>query len=224
MRVSRLILITNKFNYSIQTTYCRLFNSLISAKGFQKWIGYTNVKSAPVHAFPRPAEFFIHHNWKKFRSIRLWWTKEMPWIWIREISRHREEELICFSFTGALGCSSTSTSCYLKIGLYLNDFRISSAVVSYDQSPLSVQSTINLIRAIKFGYRLKLWHQGRIYMISGLVNTTPPPPIHGHILRHYTHFTGFMLEEKIVASLWLFYVVDNLKFARNRRLIWKCKS
>ncbi len=44
-----------------------------------------------------------------------------------------------FSFTGA-----NHTYCSLKVSLYLNDLRISSAVASYAKSTLTLQSTLNL--------------------------------------------------------------------------------
>ncbi len=36
----------------------------------------------------------------RFRSSRRWWTREMPWIWRRGNSRHRDREFIFFHSRG----------------------------------------------------------------------------------------------------------------------------
>jgi hypothetical protein len=96
-----------------------------------------------------------------------------------------------FSFTGLVEFPPSSSS-YSRLGvfLYLNGNRIGLGYVSEantpgQSSPLTLQSTLNL----KSGDQL--WVE--IYYQS-----------EGTYLRddsdHRTHFTGFMLEEEIVAS------------------------
>ncbi len=98
-----------------------------------------------------------------------------------------------FSFTGVAGFPVASSIAYLNVGLYLNGVRIGTGraedanTVNNQWSPLStLQSTMNL----KKGDRVWVGITG---MLSGarLVD----------IGDHYTHFTGFLWEEEIVASL-----------------------
>ena len=108
-----------------------------------------------------------------------------------------------FSFTGVVRCSSGSTtSCDLRVGLYQNNFLVSSAIVyimsTSVQSPLSLQSTMNLIKGDQVWVQIE-------YMTSGAslydYGTSQYPPYPWELYTHYTHFTGFMLEEEIVASI-----------------------
>ena len=107
-----------------------------------------------------------------------------------------------FSFTGVLSCSSTSTSCSFQVGLYKNSFLVSSAVVmsavSYEQSPLSLQSTMNLIKGDQVWVQIeRMTSEASLYDFG----TSNYPPYPTTTYTHYTHFTGFMLEEEIVASI-----------------------
>ena len=103
-----------------------------------------------------------------------------------------------FSFTGVLLCLSGSTSCDLRVGLYKNNFLVSSAIVSYDQSPLSLQSTMNLIKGDQVWVKIeRMTSETSLYDFG----TSNYPPYPTTTYTHYTHFTGFMLEEEIVASI-----------------------
>jgi hypothetical protein len=97
-----------------------------------------------------------------------------------------------FSFTGLAGFPVSSSIAYVGVGLYLNGSLIGTAWVSesntidFQFSPLTVQSTLNL----KSG--------DQVWMSIGYQSTE------AYLLDnyfHYTHFTGFMLQEEIVASL-----------------------
>jgi hypothetical protein len=99
-----------------------------------------------------------------------------------------------FSFTGLADFpASTSPSyVYLGIGLYLNGGRIGlgyvdeANTVANQRSPLTLQSTLNL----KSGDQVWMaiyWQSTGAYLYDSV--------------NHNTHFTGFMLEEDIVASL-----------------------
>jgi hypothetical protein len=99
-----------------------------------------------------------------------------------------------FSFAGVARLSTSSSfSVDFYSRLYLNGNRIGSSNVyeantPVDQyNPLTLQSTLNL----KTGDQL--WMQIEYYSSSSFLYEYPG--------EHHTHFTGFMLEEQIVASL-----------------------
>ena len=99
-----------------------------------------------------------------------------------------------FSFTGLAEFpdSSSPSRVDLGVGLYLNGGKIGVGLVEEtntdagQKSPLTLQSTLNL----KSGDQVWL----TIDYIDYLTNLFD----NGY---HYNHFTGFMLEEEIVASL-----------------------
>ncbi len=100
-----------------------------------------------------------------------------------------------FSFTG-LAEFPASSRVWLGVSLYLNGGRIGSgyveeANVAGQKSPLTLQSTLNLKKGEQVWVAI-YWQtidrqQTTAYLFDG-----------GY---HFTHFTGFMLEEEIVASL-----------------------
>ncbi len=99
-----------------------------------------------------------------------------------------------FSFTGLASFPASALPSYvgLGVGLYLNGGRLASGWVEETNtyagqwSPLTLQSTLNL----KLGD--EVWVQ---------INTVSSGVALHDSSGHYTHFTGFMLEEEIVASL-----------------------
>jgi hypothetical protein len=98
-----------------------------------------------------------------------------------------------FSFTG-LAYFPISSSVHLEVGLYLNGGLIGSSWVNgynpgayYELTPLTVQSTMNL----KSGDQVWV----AIYFQS------PESSLYEYRSEHNTHFTGWILEEDIVASL-----------------------
>jgi hypothetical protein len=96
-----------------------------------------------------------------------------------------------FSFTGVAHLYSSS-AVYFYSHLYLNGNLIGSSLVQeintpVDQrSPLSLQSTLNLKTGDQLWVEISYSSSSSYLVDSG---------------NHYTHFTGFMLEEEIVASL-----------------------
>jgi hypothetical protein len=99
-----------------------------------------------------------------------------------------------FSFTGLARFTASASWVSLNVGLYLNGIGIGtgraeeSYTVNDQWSPLStLQSTMNL----KKGDRVWVEITG---MSSGAF-------LWDDSVYHYTHFTGFMLKEEIVASL-----------------------
>jgi hypothetical protein len=100
-----------------------------------------------------------------------------------------------FSFTGQadLPKPPTSYAVSLGVGLYLNGDRIGVGEVDevntagYQETPLTVQSTLNLKKGDQVW--MAIFQQG-----SGAY-------LYDFSSYHWTHFTGWMLKEEIVASL-----------------------
>jgi hypothetical protein len=154
------------------------------------------VKSAPVYFYVQRNSSFTTIGKIPFHSARVNEGNAMDLNSGNFTAPRRG--IYFFSFTGVLRCSSSSTSCYFRVGLYLNNFLVSSAVVSYDQSPLSLQSTMNLIKGDQVWVQIEGMTSGAYLYDFG---TSQYPPYPWTLYTHYTHFTGFMLEEEIVASI-----------------------
>jgi hypothetical protein len=158
----------------------------------QKWIGYNDVKSAPVH-------FYVQRN-SSFSTL----DTPIPW----DLARVNEGNamdltsgiftaprpgIYFFSFTGMAEFPTTSSRVYLGVGLILNGAEIGSGYVrEYNtdggqKSPLTLQSTLNLKKGDQVWMEI-YWQSTGAYLAD-------------LIYKHFTHFTGFMLEEEIVASL-----------------------
>jgi hypothetical protein len=97
-----------------------------------------------------------------------------------------------FSFAGRARLLSSSSS-WFDSNFYLNGNRIGRSGISegntpVDQySPLTLHSTLNLKKGDQLWVTID-YEGSSSYLLDYLGN-------------HYTHFTGFMLEEEIVASL-----------------------
>jgi hypothetical protein len=169
-------------------SYC-LFNCFVYID-IQKWIGFADVKSAPVHFYvqrnsssrnsektPIPFDLARVNEGKAMDLTSGIFTAPRPGIYF-------------FSFTGSARLKSSS-SVHFYSRLYFNGKRIGASNVQENNGPvdqysqITVQSTLNL----KTGDQL--WVQ-----IDG--NSSSYLLDNGN---HLTHFTGFMLEEEIVASL-----------------------
>jgi hypothetical protein len=99
-----------------------------------------------------------------------------------------------FSFTGLTGFKFSTSRVYLNVVLYLNEGLIGrgraedSNTGASGWSPLStLQSTLNL----KKGDQVSI----------GIESMSSRAYLHDEGSSHLTHFTGFMLEEEIAASL-----------------------
>ena len=95
-----------------------------------------------------------------------------------------------FSFTGMARLFPTS-SFALGVGLYLNGGQIGRGFVEEEytpgqDSPLTLQSTLNLKSGDQVWVAITAESTG-----ASLADNS----------EHFTHFTGWMLEEEIVASL-----------------------
>ena len=98
-----------------------------------------------------------------------------------------------FSITGLASFPASSSYVNLGVRLHLNGGLIGDVVV-YEQntpgqqSPLTLQSTLNLKSGDQVWLQLDVIFSSDAYLYDN-----------GNA--HYTHFTGFMLQEEIVASL-----------------------
>ncbi len=175
---------------AIFACYCLPNSFLFTDK--QKWIGYADVKSAPVH-------FYVQKNYT-------FTTKGTPIPF--ELARVNEGDAVnlssgvftaprpgtyFFSFTGTAHFSSTSSSGFSSV-LYLNGKIIGASRVEEgnstenQKSPLTLQSTLNLKKG------------DRVWVQMSHTGTTANFYLYDDIA-HSTHFTGFMLEEEIITSL-----------------------
>ncbi len=172
-----------------------IFNSIIKWKDFQKWIGYADVKSAPVHFYvQRNSDFDTENTPITFNLARVNEGNAMDLA--SGIFTAPRPGIYFFSFAGVAGLGSSSAVDFYSF-LYLNGIRIGVSNVYEDNapvlqySPLTFQSTLNLKKGdqvwVQFTYIGSLY----LHCIADDGN-------------HRTHFTGFMLEEEIVASLWGF--------------------
>jgi hypothetical protein len=96
-----------------------------------------------------------------------------------------------FSFTGLASLPSTTTLVFLDLGLHLNGGLIGSGHADTTNTsigpfvPLTLQSTLNLKSGDQVTVQINSMSPGSYLYDNG---------------GHFTHFTGFMLEEDIVSS------------------------
>jgi hypothetical protein len=159
----------------------------------QKWIGYADVKSAPVHFYvQRNSSFSQQYTPLPFDLARVNEGNAMD-LASGKFTAPRPG-IYFFSFTGvALLSSSSYVHFYSR--LYLNGNIIGANYVYETKgsirpvaqfSPLTLQSTLNLKKGDEVWVQID-YGGSSLYLFDGSW--------------HFTHFTGFMLEEEIVASL-----------------------
>jgi hypothetical protein len=159
----------------------------------QKWIGFNDVKSTPVHFYvQRNSSFSTSGTPIPFDLARVNEGNAMNLT--SGIFTAPTTGIYFFSFTGLtyFRDASGSSSVYLLVDLYLNGGRIGSGYVSESNtvagqnSPLTLQSTLNLKKGDQVWITIN-WQSTGAYLYDASY--------------HFTHFTGWMLEEEIVASL-----------------------
>ncbi|XP_046458979.1 complement C1q tumor necrosis factor-related protein 2-like [Daphnia pulex] len=174
----------------MEMVYCN-FNA--NQNDIQKWIGYVDVKSAPVHFYvqrnssffrektPIPFELAVVNEGNAMNLTSGIFTAPKPGIYF-------------FSFKG-LAFLKSSSYAELTSYLYFNGNRIGSSYVDHQNksvnqwSPVTLQSTLNLKKGDQVWVTIN--HYGS------------PSYLHedDHRYTRYTHFMGWMSEEEIVAAL-----------------------
>ncbi|XP_046458942.1 uncharacterized protein LOC124205541 isoform X1 [Daphnia pulex] len=175
----------------MESVYCD-FSKLPDDAGFQKWIGYVDVKSSPVHFYvqrntsfypqntPIPFELALVNEGYAMDLTSGKFTAPRPGIYF-------------FSFAGTAHLEISSSSVGFDSFLYLNGNKIGAGFVQENKgpvnqySPMSFQSTLNLQKDDQIWVQISFNLGTSSYLYDDI--------------NHLTHFTGFMLEEEIVASL-----------------------
>ncbi len=156
----------------------------------QKWIGYNDVKSASVHFYVQrdssftkrdtsiPFDSAVVNEGNAMNLTSGKFTAPRPGIYF-------------FSFTGLAEFPASSSLVRLGVSFYLNGVKIGTGYVAEantpgQSSPLTLQSTLNLKKGDQVWITINWQTTG-----ANLYDNS----------NHHTHFTGFMLEEEIVASL-----------------------
>ncbi len=157
----------------------------------QKWIGYADVKSAPVHFYvqrnspfnktetPIPFDLTRVNEGNTMNLTSGIFTAPRPGIYF-------------FSFTGLARLDSSSSLAWFNSYLYLNGNLIGMSLVQENKSPvdqwspLTLQSTLKLIKGDQLWVQIE-YSDSSSYLLDNEY--------------HHTHFTGFMLEEEIAAFL-----------------------
>jgi hypothetical protein len=98
-----------------------------------------------------------------------------------------------FSFAGTARLSSSSSYVYFYSNLYLNGNRIGASYVRENNGPVDQYNPVTLQSTLNLKKGDQVWVT--IYYSDSSSYFYDYP---GY---HLTHFTGFMLEEEIVASL-----------------------
>ncbi len=183
--------VISRITYSV--AIITFLNSIIDWKGFQKFIGYADVKSAPVHFYvtrnsnfntkhtPIPFDVEVVNEGNAMNLTSGIFTVPRPGIYF-------------FSFAGVARFLSSSTVDFWS-RLFLNGNLIGASNVAENKgpvdqySPMSFQWTLNLKKGDQLWMEINYSGSASFLYESNDGN-------------HRTHFTGFMLEEEIVASLW----------------------
>ena len=177
------------FSLTIQLNY-----NFFKLGNLQKWIGHADIKSQPVY-------FYVQRN-GPFSAT----GASIPFD-VERVNIGKALELTSglftaprtgtyfFSFSGSASFPETTSPdrAHLGIGLYLDGNCIArvqteeSNSVANQFSSLSLQSTLNLVKDVS------IWLQIDV-MSSGVVLYDDATSKGGG---HWTHFTGWMLEEEI---------------------------
>jgi hypothetical protein len=161
----------------------------------QKKIGYADVKSTPVYFYVQRK---AHYETRWFTSIGTPITYELT-----QVNEGNAMDLpsgkftaprpgiYFFSFTALSRLPSSSKLVHFSISLYLNGRSIGLAfaeeyyTLDGQNEQVTIQSTLKLAKGDKVWAQIDSMSQGvKLTDYDG----------------QYTHFTGFMLEEEIVAS------------------------
>ncbi len=158
----------------------------------QKWIGYADVKSTPVHFYVQRNSPFGTRDTPVPFDLALVNEGNAMDLTSGKFTAPRTGTYF-FSFTGVAVLESSSFAAFWSY-LYLNGNLIGSSNVYestapvHQYSPLTSQSTLNLKKG------------DQLWVTIDYSDSDSDSYLFDDIW-HRTHFTGFMLEEEIVASL-----------------------
>ncbi|EFX79632.1 adipocyte complement related protein-like protein of 30 kDa [Daphnia pulex] len=186
-QISGIFLVKGSKN--LETVYCSFHPK--TGNETQQWIGYADVKSVPVHFYAQKnSTFDTTRTPIPFDSALVNEGNAMNLT--SGIFTAPRSGTYFFSFTGAAVFPTSSSSVWLGVVLYLNGVKSGMGhveeanTVDNQSSPLNLQSTLNL----KSGDEVWVQIDYRAHEASLFGNAD-----------YGTHFTGFMLEEEIIASL-----------------------
>lgn len=186
------------------------WNSKFTSKlGFQRWVGYADVKSTHVYFYVQRSQRFTTVNASIPFDVATLNVGNGMNVTTGIFTAPRAGTYF-FCFTGLAEFPTFPYLSYLGIDLYWNGNLTGRAfvedvnTVAGQYSPLSLQSTLHMQQGDQ------VWLQ--IDTLFPLVGGRPAgrqkrmPPAKRVVLfddsRHFTHFTGWMLEEEISRSLW----------------------
>ncbi|XP_046645654.1 uncharacterized protein LOC124336071 isoform X2 [Daphnia pulicaria] len=181
-----------KGSMKMEAVYCNFYPN---GKDLQKKIGYADVKSTPVYFYVQRK---AHYETRWFTSTGTPITYELTQVNegnAMDLSSGKftapRQGIYFFSFTALSRLPSSSKLIHFSISLYLNGRSIGLAfaeeyyTLDGQNEQVTIQSTLKLAKGDK------VWAQ-----ISSMSQGVKLTDYDGQ----YTHFTGFMLEEEIVAS------------------------
>lgn len=157
--------------------------------GFQRWIGYADVKSAPI--------YFCLTRDTIFSSL----NTPIPFEWAR-LNEGNALDLTTgiftsprtgnnsFSFTGHIAYPASLTPTYFQMGLYFNGHFV--AVGRADMA--NVPDQYMLVQPMSFQVTFHMKAGDQVWL---MIEAISPGAYLKDDSHHYTHFTGWLLEEEI---------------------------
>ncbi|EFX66774.1 neurexin IV [Daphnia pulex] len=193
----------------MESVYCD-FTKLPEDPGFQKWIGYADVKSVPTYFYVQRSDRFSKVNVSIPFDVALVNIGNAMNLTTGVFTAPRAGTYY-FSFTGLAEFPTFSSLLYLGVDLYLNGNLIGRGFVE-DQNtvagqftPVTLHSTLNLLPGDQIWLQMDSLLPPLIGDGTVARRKKRMLPTKGVILfddyRHFTHFTGLMLEEDISQSL-----------------------
>jgi len=172
---------------SVESVYCD-FSKLPTETGFQKWIGYDDIKSVPTYFYVQRNTAFSTINVPiPFQVSRLNIGNAMSLSTGKFTAPVRGTYF--FSFTGHAGFPTSSSLLSLGVGLYVNGNYIGWGFVEerdtviWQETPLTLQSTLKLQKGDQVWLQIKLISAGVSLYDNGEI---------------WTHFSGYILGEELV--------------------------
>ncbi|KAI9563668.1 hypothetical protein GHT06_011132 [Daphnia sinensis] len=172
-------------NSSVENVYCD-FTKESKDEDFQKFIGYSDVKSAPTY-------FYVQKN-ASFSTVNVPIPFEIAKVNTGEaidlatgIFTTPRSGLYYFSFVGLAELPSSPDFVYLEVRLHVNGDRMGTGYASKASESDSKLSQIALQMTLNLRKEDKVWLQ-----ITGLSAGVSLRDANGE---HHTHFSGLLLQE-----------------------------